>query len=229
MLMQIKRVLRRAGFDVVKYHPLYDFLLEKYRIDTILDIGANVGQFAMEIHEHLPEAMIYSFEPLKDDFEKLEEMGSKLPKFKAFNFALGETNGIMEIEKSSFSPSSSFLTMSETHKNLYPKSADLTKETVVIKKLDDIADEMNTNGNMLIKLDVQGFEDKVILGGKNLVTKARMLVIETAFTKLYEGQPLFDDIEALVHPLGFRYNGTRETHWNKDSGELLYQDSIFVK
>lgn len=229
MLMAIKKILRKRGFDIIRYHPLYDTLLARYAIDTVIDVGANTGQFAQEIHEKLPEAQIYSFEPLHDAYLELEKLGSQIPRFRAFNFALGDSEGTSEIERSSFSPSSSLLHMSAQHKELYPKSADISKETIQVKRLDDIASQMEINGNILIKIDVQGFEDKVIKGGTSLLPRAKMLIVETSFVPLYESQPLFDDIEKLVYSIGFRYHGTREQHWKGNTGELLYQDSIFIK
>ena len=50
---------------------LIPYLLEDMVYLTVLDVGANTGQFALEIHKILPQAMIYSFEPLKDCYEQL--------------------------------------------------------------------------------------------------------------------------------------------------------------
>lgn len=88
---------------------------------------------------------------------------------------------------------------------------------------------MPITGNLLVKLDVQGYEDKVLLGGKNVISQAKMLLIETSFTRLYENQPLFDDIYLIVRELGFTYQGSRERHYNKKTGELVYEDAIFIK
>ena len=69
----IRKPLNLAGIDIKKYRPAVDPLkwLEKYDIKTIIDIGAHTGQFAKEIREKLPQARIYSFEPLKDCYQKL--------------------------------------------------------------------------------------------------------------------------------------------------------------
>jgi len=229
MIMTVKKFLRKLGYDVVKYHPCYDILLKKHAIDTVLDIGANNGQFAREINKKIPRAMIYSFEPLPDVFRDLQENCSSITNFKAFNLALGERNENIVIHRSSFSPSSSLLKMSELHKRLYPKSSGAIQENVAMKKLDHVARKIELHKNILVKIDVQGFEDKVIAGGQDIISRAKLLLVETSFVTLYENQPLFDDIYTLVRNLGFTYAGSKERHYNKETGELIYEDSIFVK
>ena len=229
MIMAIKKLLRKFGYDLVRYHPVYDIALKKHAIETVIDIGANTGQFALSIHEQLPHAMIYSFEPLHDVFLKLSENLKSVETFKAFNVGLGEKNEATAILRSSFTPSSSLLPMTELHKKLYPKSSGATPETIEIKRLDDMASSMPITGNLLVKLDVQGYEDKVLRGGGNLIGQAKMILVETSFIQLYENQPLFDDIYRIVRELGFTYQGSRERHYSKETGELIYEDAIFTR
>lgn len=229
MVMTIKKFLRKLGYDVIKYRPHYDNLLKKQAIDTVFDIGANSGQFAREIHGEIPSARIYSFEPLTDVFRDLQKNCSYIHNFKAFNIALGKHNENKIIQRSSSSPSSSLLQMSELHKKLYPGSSGATQENVIIKKLDNVAQKIKLGKNILVKIDVQGFEDKVIIGGQDIISRAKLLLIETSFVTLYEEQPLFDDIYMLIRNLGFTYMGSKERHYNEETGEFIYEDSIFVK
>ena len=229
MLIGIKRALRKFGYDVVRYHPLFDIVLNKYAIDTVLDIGANNGQFALDVHTRLPDARIYSFEPLKEAFRELTDNLKTIPNFRAFNIGLGDMNGTATIFHSSFSPSSSLLPMAALHKKLYPKSADATIETITVKRIDDMRNEISLGENVLVKLDVQGYEDKVLRGGANTIAGAKVLVVEVSFVTLYEHQPLFDDIYKIVRKLGFVYIGSRERHYSRETGELIYEDAIFLK
>ena len=59
---------------------------------TILDVGANIGQFALAAALHFPKSIIYSFEPLFDVFSELQENTRRKKNIKAFNFALGTYN-----------------------------------------------------------------------------------------------------------------------------------------
>lgn len=229
MVYALKQFLRKFDYDIVRYHPLFDIVLKKYAIDTVIDIGANNGQFALDIHERLPQAAIYSFEPLHDTFQELNKNLKTVPSFHAFNTGLGDRNGTETIFHNSFSPTSSILPMTDLHKKLYPKSASATPETIAIKRLDDMQDELDLSGNVLVKLDVQGYEDKVLSGGAEVIANAKVLITEVSFVALYENQPLFDDIYQIVRKLGLTYAGSRERHYSKETGELIYEDAIFVR
>ena len=210
MIHNIRKIIQKTGFDFHKYRPQTDYweYVKTLEIKTVLDIGANVGQFAKEARGKLPEARIYSFEPLKESFNKLQSYFGVDKKFTGFNFALGEKTEQITMHKSQYTPSSSLLLMSETHKTLFPHTKNHTEEDVAVKKLDEIAPQLNLEKELLIKIDVQGFEDKVINGGVETFKKAKVVLVETSFTILYEGQPTFDDIYEKLKSLGFIYKGS---------------------
>jgi len=194
-----------------------------------LDIGANTGQFALQFHRLLPDATIYSFEPLEECYKMLLKKMRHSPKFHAFNFALGDKNGDVPIYRNDYTPSSSLLSMKELHKQAFPFTIHATAQSIPIRRLDDIADKLDIVENILVKIDVQGTEDKVILGGEKLISRASILILETSFQRLYQGQPLFDDIYTLLKSKGFVYSGTEHTIRNPNDGGILQCDSIFCR
>lgn len=196
-------------------------------INTVFDIGASTGLFAGIIHEILPSAMIYSFEPLKDCYEKLEKRMAKVSGFRAFNIALGDSNGELEFHRNEFSPSSSVLPMADLHKQNYPFTAEEHLTKVKSARLDDVATDLRIEDSLFIKMDVQGFEDKVIAGGRNIIKRARVLILETSFSPLYIGQPLFGDIYDSLKE-DFRYMGALSQSHSPIDGSILQEDSIFV-
>jgi FkbM family methyltransferase len=203
--------------------------LKSLNIRTVLDIGANTGQFAAEIHTILPEAMIYSFEPLKDCYQSLVESMKHVQRFRAFDFALGEEDLEIEMHRSEFSPSSSILPMGDLHKEAFPFTSGEMLEKIKVKRLDDITGSLNLVDNLLIKIDVQGFEDRVIAGGRQTIERARVLIVETSFRRLYEGQPLFDTIYDMLRQMGFAYHGNFIQLLNPVDGSVLQADGIFMK
>ena len=227
----IRRLIQKTGFDFHRYYPKSNRLawLAEYNIRTVIDVGANVGQFADEIRSELPGAFIYSFEPLKDCFEKLREREAKDRKFKAFNCALGEKEVPTNINRSSYSLSSSLLAMTESHKTLFPHTQESVLEIIKVKRLDNVFRELKPEKEILIKIDTQGYEDKVITGGINAFSAARVAIIESSFIELYENQPLFDDIYEKMKPLGFAYRGALHQKINPKNGEVIFEDAIFVR
>ena len=206
----------------------WDFL-RKVPIKTIIDVGANEGQFVDEILHVFPLAEIYSFEPLSDCYEKLTANFRNNRKVHTYNFALGEEDGEVTFSRSSASPSSSILKMGELHKSLYPHTANLVEEKVKIKRLDDVLAQMTMENEVLLKIDVQGAEEKVIKGAPDVLKKANMIITEVSYATLYENQPLFRDIMTLLEKYGFTYIGNMEQFANPVSGAPLFADAIFVK
>ena len=90
--------------------------LSRLNINTIVDVGAHKGEFAMRAFQILPKASIISFEPLEDAFRQLKFNTLTVPNLKAFNCALGDTNSKMEIHRNEFTASSSLLRMVDLHK-----------------------------------------------------------------------------------------------------------------
>ncbi len=226
----VKATFHLCGLDIrriPKFEP-YEWL-KGMSIRTVLDIGANTGQFASQIHRLLRDATLYSFEPLEDCYNELLKRMGRIPKFHAFNFALGDKNGEAQIFRNDFTPSSSLLPMREIHKEAFPFTKNVTTQTIKIRRLDDILSELDIVDDILVKIDVQGFEDKVILGGDRLISRASVLIVETSFQSLYQGQYLFDAIYDMLRQRGFRYMGGEESLKNPQDGSILACDSVFCR
>lgn len=227
--MRIKKILRRLGFDLVRYHSFWDDVAQPMGIRTILDIGANEGVFSIEMRKRFPDAFICAFEPLHDCFEELNRRMAGDERFMSFNAALGEEKGHTEINRSASHPSSSLLPMAGLHKVLYPHSAEHTKETIEMERLDDLMQGVSFESPALVKIDVQGFEASVIKGGRETLKRCDIIVVENSFVTLYEGQALFGEIHDLLKELGFSYRGRSETHYDPHTKEPIYEDSVFIK
>lgn len=210
------------------------FLLDKpwfheLNIATVIDIGANIGQFAITINTLLPKAQIYSFEPLPECFEQLQSRMQSCNKFVGFNVGLGDKPGNLTFAKNAFTPSSSFLKMTNLHKTIYPHTKTNNIVNVKVETLDQMLFDREISDPLLIKLDVQGYEDRVICGGKETIKRAKILIIETSFETLYEDQPLFGDLYLELIKYGFIYGGAIEQSHNPKTGEVIQADSIFIK
>lgn len=198
---------------------------------TIIDVGASKGNFSLPFHKIFPRAQIYAFEPLTDCFELTKKKLEGVPGFKAFNLALSDFKGKSQIFRSSYSGASSLIKMSSLQKELFPVTAGESKQDITVDTMDNVLGGMQLDEPILIKLDVQGTEDRVIRGGRSVFGKTKAVIAETSFCRLYEGQPLFNDISRQLEALGFRYAGI----WGEGDfrspvdGKPLQQDSIFVR
>jgi FkbM family methyltransferase len=221
--------LRRTYFIPGLYSALDQPWIRALNIATVIDIGAHVGDFAFTAHPLFPRAQFYSFEPLPDCYDQMLQHLTHLPRHQAFNCALGNHSGELTLQRSAQSHSSSFLTMTEAHKVAFPDSAGSTPVTVRIERLDDIAPQLHIDLPLLIKMDVQGYEDQVLRGGERTVRQAALLIIETSFCTLYEGQPLFADIYRILTDWGFRYAGALDQLRDDNDGSIIQEDSLFTR
>jgi FkbM family methyltransferase len=210
-------------------YQLFDkkWLLQS-KINTIIDIGANIGEFTLIFAELFPEAEIYAFEPLPDCYNQLETKTKHIPTISTFNIALGSKKSIQNIHKSSWHPASSFREMSTMHKRNYPHSADHKEIEVTINTLDSILQLDSLNKNILIKMDVQGFEDEVIKGGVSIFKQAKVIIVEVSFIELYKEEPLFHGIYLLLTSMGFEYKGSLKQSTDSNDESFLQADCIFI-
>jgi FkbM family methyltransferase len=221
--------LRNKKINLEIYESLDQPWIHDLKIATILDIGANTGHFALAINALLPEAKVYSFEPLPECFEELQTKVKHIPNIQVSNIALGNYSGSLAFRRNAHNLSSSFLEMTNIHKSAFPETSKSEVTDVVIARLDDVAQKLVLKNPLLVKIDVQGFEDQVLTGGIQTISQAKVIIIETSFCTLYEKQPLFDDIYVILKNHNYLYAGALESLHDPNTGRVLQEDSIFIK
>ena len=149
--------------------------------------------------------------------------------FSSHNIGLGKEDSEMEIFKSNHDPSSSLLPMTDLHKSAFPFATRNEVTKVKIRRLDDLMKTKTLKPGLMIKVDVQGYEQNVIRGGLETFKKANILLLELSFQELYQGQPLFEDIYDMIRPLGFEFYGNLGLMKHPKTGTPLDADCIFVK
>jgi FkbM family methyltransferase len=198
-------------------------------IDTVIDIGANTGQFTKTISVLLPNAKIYSFEPIPSCFDELYATTQNNSNVQVFNVGLGDKSGMLSFQYNSFSAASSFLKSTDELKKTFPFASNASEIEVRISRLDDISEELKLGTSILAKIDVQGYEDKVLAGGEITLRESKIIIIETSFDTLYKEQPLFNDIYQTLVNWGFAYTGNIDQLDDPKSGKPLQCDAVFIK
>jgi FkbM family methyltransferase len=196
---------------------------------TVLDIGANRGMFTKCMNLVYPSAKIYAFEPLSECFSELLKLGESIKYFKCYNVALGDESKEEMFHRNIYDYSSSFLEMTDIHREAFPYTLDTYKEVVSIEKLDNILSSENLESPVLMKIDVQGYEDKVFKGAKHILLKTDYIICELSFTPLYKDQPLFDDLYIMLKNLGFQYRGHIDFRDHPNTTEILHVDGLFIR
>jgi FkbM family methyltransferase len=220
-----KRTLRAIDIELRRWSKSSEATLlglARRPIRTVLDIGANAGQFATFIVPRFPLARLYCFEPLPRPFAKLvawakTQNGRVVP----LNCALGDTEGWLQMrEHVDHDYSSSFLEATELSHSYFPKSRREAMTSVRMLRLDTAIRELDIRlkPEIFIKMDVQGFEDR----------QAVACLLEIGLEELYSGQATFSELLKLLGSLGFRYAGNFQQSQAED-GHVRFIDALFVK
>lgn len=195
--------LLEKGASVASSRMLYNCKHYIPALGTILDAGANRGQFAMAASHFYPDAQIHSFEPLPEIFQILQSNTRRLSSISIYNIALGNATGMLEFYSNAYSHASSALRVSDLQKNIVPKTAITERIEIPVERLDDLSQKVSFISPVLLKMDVQGFEKEVLKGAVNSLQQIDYLLFETSFVQMYDGEPLFDEMHHFVKGLGF--------------------------
>jgi FkbM family methyltransferase len=193
----------QSGYSISSHRILMGIAAHCRDLRTIIDVGANQGQFALASTKRFPNAKVISFEPLPELYEQYKANLGKLHRVKIHNIALGSKVGIIDFYRNDHSHASSALPISDEQKNALPETAITTKIHVAVNRLDEVLSESELSGSTLLKLDVQGYERNVLEGATQLLPRIDYLVFEASFTPMYIGEPLFDEMHSFLKDIGF--------------------------
>jgi FkbM family methyltransferase len=230
----IKELISKTGYELINKNKLTSVNLlglKDLGIKTIIDVGANNGQFLNEYIKHFPDATYYCFEPLSEEFKELEKLAKKIGnKIIAVNRALGKEEGKIILHQHKHSSSSSILDTTDKCNELFPQTIDQKDIEVSITTLDNyFRDILDKNfKNIFLKIDVQGFELEVLKGAQATLNMVSACLLEINFTNLYRNQVRFKEIYEFMHRRGFEYAGAMDQNFKSD-GRLVYSDILFTR
>ena len=225
-----KRVFELGGLSVHRLQPAdpKKSILVDSGARTVLDVGANEGQYGRSIRRAGFSGPMLSFEPQSGAFEKLERQASRDSLWTAHRCALGATDGEITLNIAGNSESSSVLPMLDLHSANSPTSAYVSTEQVRLRRLDDVVRESGCVGPFHLKLDVQGFELSVMDGALQTLESVGSLEVEMSFVPLYGGQATFDGLLARLGAARFEFYDV-VPGFRAKNGRLLQIDGLFIR
>ena len=190
----IRQVAHLAGIDllglahqemgILKYQNL-DVTGEEHLIQNVLprwisrpqpvlvDVGANVGEFARRLRAQFPAAAICAFEPVAATFAKLQENVRGLD-VRCFDVGLGRQEATAPIYRSSREDLSSLASLYPEVARSMHRFADAVAETIRLRTLDAVAAEQRWDAIDFLKIDTEGNEFAVLQGAENLIRGGRI-------------------------------------------------------
>ncbi|MGI9487756.1 MAG: FkbM family methyltransferase [Geminicoccaceae bacterium] len=233
----LQRLARRFGYDLIprkkKKIPSAQLvaILKHHRIDTVLDVGANVGQYGQRLRDWGYEGRIISFEPLASAHAQLVAKSAPDPAWKVVpRMAIGDHDGDIDIQVSAETDMSSILPQSDLLQEISPTSAIQTTERVPIHRLDTIAkDYVTGEGRAFLKIDTQGFEPQVLDGSEALLPGLVGVQLEMSLVPLYQGER---DYLAMIERLeagGFALHLVLPGYFERKLARMVEIDGVFVR
>ncbi len=200
MKQKIKNIIYKK--EVQEYFGKYLKLALKYflNIDTIIDAGANGGQYAKKAFSLGYNGIIHSFEPVSVLYHALEnQKNSHNYQWYTHYQGLGEKQESKTIYVSKHSACSTLNPYFQ--KELLCKDTDIARETLQLDTLDHYLEQNNISfKNGYLKIDVENYEKEVLLGSRETINRIKALEIETRFIYYSTNQWLASDIITYLNP-----------------------------
>ena len=192
---------------------------------TVIDVGANVGQFSRAALATWPGADVIAFEALPEAASLLRAHLGAFGNFHLHEVALGASDGTIQFHPHTYSPSSSLLPIAKDAEDRYAWANERPAIEVQLCRLDNALADRALRRPVLLKLDVQGFELEVLAGAETTLRLTDALLIEASFVRFYEGQPLFGEVHATLEKLGWRL--IRPLDWRREGGRIVELDCLY--
>jgi FkbM family methyltransferase len=237
MKSYIKKIIHRLGFEIHRFNhastPFGLFIagIKYLQIDQVVDVGANTGQFSEELLAGGFSGHILSFEPLSSAHEVLVKKSKRYTNWEVFpRCAIGDVDGEVLINVSRNSVSSSILPMLSSHAIAAPHSAYINQEKTPIYKLDSILPgKIKGFKSVLLKIDTQGFEWKVLDGAIKVLPQIKAIQMELSMVHLYDGQHLWMECIDRLENLGFKLWSLQPAFTDHKTGQTLQFDGLFIR
>jgi FkbM family methyltransferase len=193
---------------------------------TVVDIGANVGQFTLLSRGLFPAARVFAFEPLTRPAAKFRRLFESDAQVRFFQAAVAPNAGRQQMHVSAHDDSSSLLPISKSQIEFAPGTQEAGREEVVLAPLDRFVKAEEIVEPALLKLDVQGFELEALKGCDTLLSRFDHIYVEVSFFPLYEGQVLAAEVIEWLAARRFRVCGAGNPSYGSDQ-RIVQMDMLF--
>mmetsp|Transcript_10897 Transcript_10897/g.11315 ORF Transcript_10897/g.11315 Transcript_10897/m.11315 type:complete len:269 (+) Transcript_10897:98-904(+) len=166
-------------------------------IQSIVDVGANTGDWSRLIHGIFPNSSIFMIEGNTDLEKSLKATG-----FPYYISLVGDSHRTVTFHRHKTFHTGSSIFREEQYDKF--DQSKIIVETRELNRIDDILKKNNVQKVDLFKLDIQGAEFLALLGAVETLKKATYVVLESSIHQYNRGSVQFTDINILLEHHGFR-------------------------
>lgn len=199
-------------------------LLAMLRIDCVLDVGANRGQFAMELRRIGFDGRIISFEPIGAEFSLLKERFTRDQAWQGYQVALGSVEESRDITIPKLTVLSSFL-------EAVVQDKDSRVESIHVRRLDSVLPEIlpdHSRRRVFLKMDTQGYDLEVFKGASGCIGSILGIQSELSVQPLYKDMPHYLDALSTYEGAGFDLHNLTVVS-RTESGGLLEMNCFMCR
>lgn len=224
--VRVRNAARSRGWDLVKGPTLNQFL-ESRKVDLVIDVGGNKGDYGVHLRRWGYSGRIVSVEPASDPYARLLEQINGDPIWKAVKVAAGSEAGTAKINISKASVFNSFLPATGLAGRFDPDMEIVGTEEVEVRPLDDILGREAFSSGFL-KIDTQGFERQVLEGATETLKRCVGVQLELPIGHLYEGVWSYREALDYMDGLGFVLAQSIPTNtFTEDRASVIEFDCVF--
>jgi FkbM family methyltransferase len=230
--LALRTALHKRNLDLVRspFPARVAATLDFLGAATVLDVGANIGQYASALRASGYTGRIVSCEPLPDAYAHLARRARNDDAWTTVRTAVGAEPGELTVNVSANSYSSSVLPMTDAHVGAAPGSGYVGTATAPVTTVADLVDAHRVDPDRaLLKVDTQGYEAPVLDGAGSLLGRFAAVQLELSFVPLYAGQALHDELVARLAAAGYALYGLEAGFADPRTGRLLQCDGLFVR
>ena len=193
----------------------------KFEPRTILDVGAQIGDFYRESKEVWPDSQIMMIEATQECESYLKDTGGNY-----LIAVLSDTKKTIPFYKTKLAETN---TGNSVYKELTSAYSD---ENLIVEErntytLDELYDGYTATFD-LIKLDTQGSEIDIMNGGSRLIKNTSVIIVEVSHVEYNEKAPLVDEVREYMESVGFIYNMEIGQTYSNEFNGLIQRDLVFV-
>jgi len=193
-------------------------------IDTVVDVGANVGDWTAGVLDVAQPRHLRVFEPSPGVFPIVESRFADRAEVTVVQAAVGDHDGTVSFYVTEHSHNSSVLRPREDAQDLLDHGGDVRGQVEVrLVSLDtSLADIAAID---ILKIDVQGFERSVLAGASATLRRTAWVLLEANFVSLYDDDLLLPELHALMLEAGFTLANLSHPYVRK--GQALFADALY--
>jgi len=218
----------KCGWDAGHYARLLRWRDEGFSPNHIYDIGAHDGRWSEMAYFLFPNASFYLFEPQSElQSEAQRRRPPQVKDWTILPFALGEREERSVLHRTENSAASSLLAPLADRPTAFGVRP-VRNESITTVRLDDLVERKSLPKPDLMKIDVQGYEARVLLGGEKTVRASRRLIVEASLEAIYTEQALMPEVLSILSRWGFSVDDLGEAcrDWR---ARKLWQVDLWMK